>query len=157
MRTVSVISEKEEEEEDALEAVASSATLTCEWIPPPHGRGGMQNAILVCCLVPMRWGDPWEVSVALYQEIGREATSTVRMGWISHRKWKETKQQPNMLPGPAVLGCCLVSFHFLWAIHPIRPVYPIWHYIRWYYNRYALYISVKNRNLLHMSHTSRGT
>ena len=21
-----------------------------------------------------------------------------------------------MLPGPAVLGCCLVSFHFLWAI-----------------------------------------
>ena len=48
MRTVSVISEKEEEEEDALEAVASSATLTCEWIPPPHGRGGMQNAILVC-------------------------------------------------------------------------------------------------------------
>ena len=74
------------------------------------------------CLVPMRWGDPWEVSVALYQEIGREATSTVRMGWISHRKWKETKQQPNMLPGPAVLGCCLVSFHFLWVIHPIRPV-----------------------------------
>ena len=27
-----------------------------------------------------------------------------------------------MLPGPAVPGCCLISFHFLWAIHPIRPV-----------------------------------
>ena len=26
------------------------------------------------------------------------------------------KQQPSMLPGPAVPGCCLVSVHFLWAI-----------------------------------------
>ena len=34
----------------------------------------------------------------------------------------ETKQQPSMLPGPAVSGCCFVSFHFLWAIlwpHPV--------------------------------------
>ena len=35
---------------------------------------------------------------------------------IAHRKWKETKQQPSMLPGPAVPGCSLVSFHFLLAI-----------------------------------------
>ena len=28
-----------------------------------------------------------------------------------------------MLPGSAVPRCCLVSFHFLWAIHPIRPVH----------------------------------
>ena len=35
---------------------------------------------------------------------------------IYHRKWKETKQLPSMLPGPAVPGCCLVSFYFLWAI-----------------------------------------
>ena len=27
-----------------------------------------------------------------------------------------------MLPGPAVPGCCLNSFHFMRAIHPIRPV-----------------------------------
>ena len=40
---------------------------------------------------------------------------------MAHRKWKESKQQPSMLPGPAVPGCCLISFHFLWAIHPIRP------------------------------------
>ena len=33
-----------------------------------------------------------------------------------HRKWKESKQQPSMLPGPAVPGCSLVSFHILWAI-----------------------------------------
>ena len=32
------------------------------------------------------------------------------------RKWKETKRQPSMLPGPAVPGCSLVSFHILWAI-----------------------------------------
>ena len=35
---------------------------------------------------------------------------------MANRKWKKIKQQPGMLPGPAVPGCCLVSFHFLWAI-----------------------------------------
>ena len=35
---------------------------------------------------------------------------------LPHRKWNETKQQPSMLLGPAVTGCYLVSFHFLWAI-----------------------------------------
>ena len=38
------------------------------------------------------------------------------------QEMKEIKQQPSMLPGPAVPGSCLASFHFLWAIHPIRPV-----------------------------------
>ena len=46
---------------------------------------------------------------------------------MAHRKWKEIKQQPSMLPGPAVPGSFLASFHFLWAIlwaiHPIRPVH----------------------------------
>ena len=42
---------------------------------------------------------------------------------MSHRKWKEMKQQPSMLPGPAEPGCCFISFHFRWAIHPIRPVH----------------------------------
>ena len=51
-----------------------------------------------------------------------QKTCTGRMGWMSHRKWKEVKRQPSMLPGPAVPVSCLVSFHFLWAIHPIRPV-----------------------------------
>ena len=44
------------------------------------------------------------------------------MGWLAHRKWKEIKQQPSMLPGPAVPISCLASFNFRWAIHPIRPV-----------------------------------
>ena len=34
---------------------------------------------------------------------------------MAHRKWEETKQQPSLLPGPAVPGSCLVSFHILWA------------------------------------------
>ena len=39
------------------------------------------------------------------------------MECMSHRKRRETKQQPSMLLGPAVPGCCLVSFHFLCDIH----------------------------------------
>ena len=35
---------------------------------------------------------------------------------MAHRKWNEIKQQPSMLPGPAVPDCSLVSFYFLWAI-----------------------------------------
>ena len=37
-------------------------------------------------------------------------------------KWKEIQQQPNMLPGSAVPGCCLLSFHFLCDIHFINSV-----------------------------------
>ena len=42
--------------------------------------------------------------------------STVFVLRMAHGKWKETKQQPSMFPGPAVPGCCLVYFHILWAI-----------------------------------------
>ena len=35
---------------------------------------------------------------------------------IAHGKWKETKQQPGTAGPGNVLGRCLVSFHFLWAI-----------------------------------------
>ena len=42
--------------------------------------------------------------------------STVLVLRMAQRKWKESKQQPSMLPGPAVPGCCLVSFHIMWAI-----------------------------------------
>ena len=41
---------------------------------------------------------------------------------MAHRKWKETKLQPGTAGPGNMLGCSLVSFHFLWAIHPIRPV-----------------------------------
>ena len=35
---------------------------------------------------------------------------------MAHRKWNETKQQPSLLPDPAMPDCSLVSFHILWAI-----------------------------------------
>ena len=45
------------------------------------------------------------------------------MEWMSHRKRRETKQQPSMLPGLAVPGCCLVSICFLCDIHSIHAVH----------------------------------
>ena len=44
------------------------------------------------------------------------------MEWMAHRKWKEAKQLPRTAGPGNMLGCSLISFHFLWAIHPIRPV-----------------------------------
>ena len=41
---------------------------------------------------------------------------------MAHRKWKEAKQLPGTAGPGNILGCCLISFHLLWAIHPIRPV-----------------------------------
>ena len=35
---------------------------------------------------------------------------------MAHRIRKETKQQPGTAGTGNMLGCCLVSFHFLWAI-----------------------------------------
>ena len=42
---------------------------------------------------------------------------------MAHRKWKEAKQLPDTAGPGNMLGCCLIFFHFLWAIHPIRPVH----------------------------------
>ena len=35
---------------------------------------------------------------------------------MSHRKWKDTKQHPGTAGPGNMLGCCLISFQFLWAI-----------------------------------------
>ena len=35
---------------------------------------------------------------------------------MAHRIWKESKQQPGTAGTGNMLGCCLASFHFLWAI-----------------------------------------
>ena len=35
---------------------------------------------------------------------------------LAHRKWKETKLQPGTAGPGNMLGSCLVSLHFLWAI-----------------------------------------
>ena len=34
----------------------------------------------------------------------------------THRIWKETKQQPGTAEPGNMLGCCLISLHFLWGI-----------------------------------------
>ena len=44
---------------------------------------------------------------------------TGQMGWIAHRKLKETKQQPDTAGPGNMHGCCLVSLHFQWAIHTV--------------------------------------
>ena len=48
--------------------------------------------------------------------------NTVRVDCLPHRKWREIQQQPGTARPGNMLGCCLISFHFLWAIHSIRPV-----------------------------------
>ena len=35
---------------------------------------------------------------------------------MAHRIWIETKQEPGTAGKGNLLGCCLVSFHFLWTI-----------------------------------------
>ena len=57
------------------------------------------------------------------QDISFAQPCTEWMECMSHRKLKETKQQPSMLPCPAVPGCCLVSFHFMCNIHSIHSVH----------------------------------
>ena len=44
------------------------------------------------------------------------------MEWMSHRKQKETKQQPDTAGQDNILGCCLVSLSFLCNIHSIHSV-----------------------------------
>ena len=42
--------------------------------------------------------------------------------WMSHRKQKDTKQQPGTAGHGNILGCCLVSFSFLCDIDSIHSV-----------------------------------
>ena len=41
---------------------------------------------------------------------------------MAHRKWKEAKQLPDTAGPGNMLGCSLVSFHFLWAILCLQAV-----------------------------------
>ena len=62
--------------------------------------------------------------------------NTGRMGWMTHRKWKETKQLPGTAGPGNMLGCCLNFFHFRCDIHPICPVQKsiqndtVWQHVR---------------------------
>ena len=48
--------------------------------------------------------------------------TTEWMEWMSHRKQKDTKQQPGTAGHGNILGCCLVSFSFLCDIDSIHSV-----------------------------------
>ena len=43
-------------------------------------------------------------------------STTVLVLRMAHRIWKETKQEPGTAEPGNMIDCCLVSFHFLWAI-----------------------------------------
>ena len=91
------------------------------WIPPDryrlfHGLGAS---------LPSMHGEESDLESEckrMISNIYRRVHSTGRMGWMAHQKWKEAKQLPGTAGPGKMLGCCLISFHFLWAIHPIRPV-----------------------------------
>ena len=70
---------------------------------------------------------------------------------MAHRKWKETKQQPSLMPGPAVPGCSLVSFHFLWAILCPQAVHKSAYKVMYHWKKLQPYI----RFLLYCMHNLR--
>ena len=53
---------------------------------------------------------------------GGDTDCTVRVDSLAHRKWKEIKQQPGTAGPGNMLGCCLISFHFLWGKLSTRTV-----------------------------------
>ena len=55
--------------------------------------------------------------------IGRQV-NLGRLDRMSHRKWRETKQQPSRARSGHQLSCCLVSLHFLCDILSGRHVTP---------------------------------
>ena len=50
-------------------------------------------------------------------------SSTVLVLRMAHRILKETKQEPGTARTGNMLGCCLISFHFLRAILSTSTVY----------------------------------
>ena len=58
------------------------------------------------------------------EESGSGSSSTELVLRMAHRKEKETKQEPGTAEPGNMLGCCLDSFHFLWAILSTSTVDP---------------------------------
>ena len=52
---------------------------------------------------------------------------------MAHRIWKESKQQPGTAGPGNMLGSCLVSIHFLWAILSTSTVLVVHHHCVEYY------------------------
>ena len=88
-----------------------------------------QRSVRKCSTVPTRVsiqpircslcgsGTDWVLKTLLVwtenEEGGSKYSARAQDG---HRMWKETKQEPGTAEPGNMLCCCLVSFHFLWAI-----------------------------------------
>ena len=55
----------------------------------------------------------------------RYHNNTEQLHRMWHRKWRETKHQSSMLPGPDGPGCCLVSFHISCVTSYVATLYCI--------------------------------
>ena len=91
--------------------------------PDPNFTSHVHSISLKKSLQRVQWPYfryPMEVQLQQFLlEIQSRRSCTACGHRIAHRKWKETKQQPGTAGpgGPGnMLGCCFVSFHFLWAI-----------------------------------------
>ena len=78
-------------------------------LSPPQVMSHLQAQLIFDCQLVNQFQNNHKLAKLLPND--SEFESTVRVDRLPHRKWKETKQQPGNM-----LGCCLVSFHFLWAI-----------------------------------------
>ena len=89
----------------------------------------------IICLPPPLWRWKGDMQIRLNQGTKKyvcglsQPTYCLHSQWttacghrMAYRKWKESKQQPSMLPDPAVPGCCLLSFHILWGKLSTRTV-----------------------------------
>ena len=76
------------------------------WLPETDDQQGPTRTALNFLIVILQWSEMWHLYLHQYTACGHR---------MAHRKRKETKQQPSLLPGPAVPGCSLISFYFLWA------------------------------------------
>ena len=61
-------------------------------------------------------GSQFEISLVCKASTVLCSSCTAYGHRIAHRKWKDTKLQPGTAGPGKRLGCCLVSFHFLWTI-----------------------------------------
>ena len=109
---------------------SSSSPLRVEWSTssrtwaesPMTSQDGLHFAVL--CWGVVLWG----LKVTFESNF-----VTVLVLRMAHRKWKESKQQTSMLPGPAVPGCCLLSFHILWVILCPQDLSLCWGYKKFLY------------------------
>ena len=88
----------------------------------PVDISGAKKTDKMCPKFLLKWGSLKRTTNLLWNTLfgGRECSACRHR--MAHWKWKETKQQPSLLPGPAVPGCSLVSFHFLWQSY-VRRLY----------------------------------